>query len=173
LTEQQGFAALDKHEAERFFLLDLDLLCVAGFDGYFKRLNPAWSKVLGYEESELTGRPFLDFVHPDDVVATRAELERLSEGADTIRFEWPATVLRVKTGYKATIKLANDSTRQVGTGLALVLYDANGRPLGAGTTGTTLGTIDPGDSAEFTIEFNHVTQLLERAEQFHLVLEIR
>ncbi len=87
MSEQQGFAALDKHEAERFFLLDLDLLCVAGFDGYFKRLNPAWSKVLGYEESELTGRPFLDFVHPDDVAATRAELDALAEGVDTIRFE--------------------------------------------------------------------------------------
>ncbi len=87
MSEQHGFAALDKHEAERFFKLDLDLLCVAGFDGYFKRLNPSWTKVLGYEESELTGRPFLDFVHPDDVAATQAELERLSDGADTIRFE--------------------------------------------------------------------------------------
>src|SRR5881296_1825973 len=66
--------------------------------------------------------------------------------AETIRFEWPATLMRMKTGYKATIKIANGSSRQVGVGLAVAVYDKDVKLIGAGTGGTTLGTIDPGST---------------------------
>ena len=93
--------------------------------------------------------------------------------AESIRFEWPATLMRVKTAYKATIRVANGSSRQTRIGVAIALYDADTRLIGAGTTGTTLGTVDPGDAAQFTVEFNHVTQRLEEANQFHIVLEAK
>ena len=93
--------------------------------------------------------------------------------AEVIRFEWPATLMRVKTGYKATIKIVNGSSHQVGAGVGVAVYDDDGSLLGAGTSGTTLGTIDPGDSANFTVSFEHVTERLEQAEQFQIVLEIR
>ncbi len=93
--------------------------------------------------------------------------------AERIRFDWPSTVMGVKTGYKSTVKLVNGSTRQVKIGVAVVLYDRDGRPIGAGTTGTKIGTIDPGDSAEFTVDFNHVTARLEQSNQFSLVIETR
>jgi hypothetical protein len=93
--------------------------------------------------------------------------------AETIRFEWPATLLRVKTGYKALVKVVNGSSRQARIGVAVALYDADARLVGAGTAGTTLGTIDPGDAAQFAVEFSHVTERLEEAATFHIALEAR
>ncbi len=64
-------------EQERFFNLSVDMMCVAGFDGYFKRVNQAFKTTLGYE-TELLNRPFLEFVHPDDVAATVQEVARIA-----------------------------------------------------------------------------------------------
>ena len=74
-------------ELERFFALSLDLMCVAGFDGYFKRLNPVWERALGYTVEELLARPYLDFVHPDDRSQTISEADRLSGGGTVLKFE--------------------------------------------------------------------------------------
>ncbi len=93
--------------------------------------------------------------------------------AEEIKFEWPATVLRFKSGYKATVKVANGSTRQAAIGVAVALYDQDSKLVGAGTAGSTIGTIDPGDSADFTIDFTHVTGRLEQATQFQIALETR
>ncbi len=72
---------------ERFFTLSLDLLCLAGFDGYFKRVNPAWERVLGYTTEELLARPYLDFVHPDDRNPTTTEANKLGVGGNVLTFE--------------------------------------------------------------------------------------
>src|SRR2546425_698558 len=93
--------------------------------------------------------------------------------AETIRFEWPATLMRMKTGYKATVKIANGSSQQVRAGIAVALIDKDLKLIGAGTVGTTLGTIDPGTSAQFTVDFKDVTARLEQADQFHIALETR
>ena len=63
------------------------MLCIAGFDGYFKRVNDAWSKTLGYSEEELMSRPYLEFVHPNDRAATQIEAEKISDGRNVIRFQ--------------------------------------------------------------------------------------
>ncbi len=76
-----------EEERDRFFTLSLDLLCIAGFDGYFKRLNPAWERTLGFALDELLAEPFLAFVHPDDHEATLAETAKLRTGANTVSFE--------------------------------------------------------------------------------------
>ena len=64
--------------------LSLDLMCTASFDGFFTKLNPAWTRVLGYERQELMSRPLLEFVHPDDVEPTKAELERQIEAGEPV-----------------------------------------------------------------------------------------
>src|SRR5262245_38484977 len=76
-----------EEELDRFFTLSLDLLCIAGFDGYFKRLNPAWERALGYTLDELLARPYVDFVHPDDRSVTRNEAARAQEGLNVLAFE--------------------------------------------------------------------------------------
>ncbi|MFO0902081.1 MAG: response regulator [Pirellulales bacterium] len=73
-------------QKEQLFQLSLDLLCIAGTDGYFKRLNPAWERTLGYSAEELCAQPFVEFVHPDDRERTTAEARKLSEGGHTVHF---------------------------------------------------------------------------------------
>ncbi|KAM3097609.1 PAS domain S-box protein [Phormidesmis sp. 146-12] len=72
---------------EQFFQLSIDLLCIAGFDGYLKQLNPAWQKTLGFTLEELQSTPFIEFVHPDDRAATLAEAEKITQGIETVSFE--------------------------------------------------------------------------------------
>jgi PAS domain S-box-containing protein len=74
-------------ELQRLFDLSIQMLCIAGTDGYFKRLNPAFEKTLGYSNEELQSKPFIDFVHPDDREATARELQKLSDGEPTAYFE--------------------------------------------------------------------------------------
>ena len=72
---------------EQFFRLSLDLLCIAGFDGYFKRVNPAWTSALGWTTDELLATPFVNFLHPDDIEATRDIVSKLRGGDDVFSFE--------------------------------------------------------------------------------------
>ncbi|MBW4682444.1 MAG: PAS domain S-box protein [Microcoleus vaginatus WJT46-NPBG5] len=76
-----------EEDRDRFFTLSVDMLCVTGFDGYFKQLNPAWKETLGYSIETLKSQPYLEFVHPDDQEATRAESEKLARGFITVSFE--------------------------------------------------------------------------------------
>jgi PAS domain S-box-containing protein len=80
-TLKQTEAALQQktEELETFFLSAIDLLCIADIEGRFLRLNPEWERTLGYGLPELEGKHFLDFVHPDDLEATRAANIQASE----------------------------------------------------------------------------------------------
>jgi len=86
---QAEIAERERAEADReqFFELSMDLLAIAGTDGYFKQLNPAWERTLGWTRAELMARPYAELVHQDDLEATSREAQRLRLGADTVDFE--------------------------------------------------------------------------------------
>ena len=87
----QGWQELERREVEeerdRFFTLTLDMLSIAGFDGYFKRLNPAWERTLGFTVDEMLAEPYLSFIHPADRERTAAEAQKIGTGADAVTFE--------------------------------------------------------------------------------------
>jgi PAS domain S-box-containing protein len=76
-----------EEERRKFFSMSLDMLCIAGFDGYFKDLNPAWEATLGYSLDELKAVPFIEVIHPDDHAATMAQVSTLGEGGTVVSFE--------------------------------------------------------------------------------------
>ncbi|WP_082479397.1 MULTISPECIES: PAS domain-containing protein [unclassified Methylobacterium] len=79
--------ALRTAERDQVWQASSDLLCVATLDGYFVSLNPAWPRTLGWSEAEMKARPFLDFVHPDDVASTLAAAAGLARGEPQLTFE--------------------------------------------------------------------------------------
>jgi PAS domain S-box-containing protein len=76
-----------QEDRQRFFELSQDVHCILGFDGYFKDLNPAWERTLGYTKAELLTTPFIEFIHPDDREATLAEAEKVCGGKTLVAFE--------------------------------------------------------------------------------------
>lgn len=76
-----------REHLELFFKLSLDMLCVCRSDGYFVRVNPAFTRVLGHSERELLSRPYADFVHPDDRLATNRVTLNIAGGLRVDYFE--------------------------------------------------------------------------------------
>lgn len=81
---QRKKAEMDR---DRFFTVSPDMLCIAGFDGYFKQLSPAWEKILGFSTEELMQKPFIDWIHPDDKEKTIQESKRVMKGGAPRPFE--------------------------------------------------------------------------------------
>jgi PAS domain S-box-containing protein len=75
-----------EREVESIVESSLDLIGIADFDGYWKRVNPAFERTLGYTAQELLARPLLDFVHPDDVQRTQQALEAVRQGSQVGHF---------------------------------------------------------------------------------------
>jgi PAS domain S-box-containing protein len=71
----------------RFFDLSLDLLCIAGFDGYLKELNPAWKETLGHSRQELLAKPYVEFIHPEDQEDVLATVRQLVGGETAVSFK--------------------------------------------------------------------------------------
>jgi PAS domain S-box-containing protein len=82
VTERREAAA----DRDLLFRLSIDLCSVASFDGYFRRVNPAFERTLGWSERELLSRPFIEFVHEDDRASTLDATERLRAGENITDF---------------------------------------------------------------------------------------
>ncbi|MDR7865723.1 MAG: PAS domain-containing protein [Sporomusaceae bacterium] len=82
ITEDKNSA----DELERFFSVNLDLLCIADLQGNFVKTNKAWTDILGYSQEELENRKFLEFVHPDDLDATLQAMAKLAGREQVLNF---------------------------------------------------------------------------------------
>ena len=76
-----------QEQRDSIFKLAPDIVCIFGFDGYIKQVNPAASKILGWTEEELLSRPRNNFVHPEDLQATIESEKLLFEGKPITDFE--------------------------------------------------------------------------------------
>lgn len=81
-TKKQAYQLED-----RFFSVSIDMLCFLDFNGYFKRLNPAWERTLGFTRQELQSKPFIEFVHPDDRQRTLDQNSKVKTGGQALSFE--------------------------------------------------------------------------------------
>jgi PAS domain S-box-containing protein len=79
--------AMATEAGDSFFEVSIDLLCFLNFNGYFKRLNPAWERALGFTREELMSRPFIEFVHPDDRERTLKQNAAVRGGGRALGFE--------------------------------------------------------------------------------------
>lgn len=80
-------AAKTVHELEAFFDVSQDMFCFLGFNGYFRRLNEAWERTLGYTREELMSRRFIEFVHPEDRERTLRQNAEVRAGGQARMFE--------------------------------------------------------------------------------------
>jgi PAS domain S-box-containing protein len=87
VKELEAERSVNESALDRLFHLSIDMLCVADIDGYFRHINKAFEKTLGYTKRELLKEPFIHFVHPDDVASTMAAVDQLSHGQPVIYFE--------------------------------------------------------------------------------------
>lgn len=78
---------ISENKLQQFFNLSQDYLCVANTAGFFETLSPTFSRELGFSDEELTSKPFMQFVHEDDIEASQKEIEKLAQGINTINFE--------------------------------------------------------------------------------------
>ncbi len=73
-----------QQEFERLWRYAPDPLCILGFDGFFKQVNPVWSRLLGWTDEELLAKPYIELVHPDDRDGLEAVEQRILRG-ETLR----------------------------------------------------------------------------------------
>jgi PAS domain S-box-containing protein len=124
-----------EEERDRFFNLSRDLLCIASFDGFFKRLSPVWEQTLGFSLDELMAEPFLHFVHPEDRPRTLVEAGKLTAGGEVVFFEnryrrkdgtwrWFSWSARSSVAAKMIYAIARDITEQKEAALQIVQLNA-------------------------------------------------
>ncbi|MBL4678374.1 MAG: PAS domain S-box protein [Mucilaginibacter sp.] len=101
------------HNIELFFELSADLLCIAGYDGYFKKVNPAVLRTLGFSEEELFSKPINEFVHPEDQHLTQQHRANLQKQIPLLNFENRYLTKSGETVWLSWTSIPDDETQTV------------------------------------------------------------
>ncbi|TVQ15583.1 MAG: PAS domain S-box protein, partial [Leptolyngbya sp. DLM2.Bin27] len=80
-------AYLRPRDREWFLAVGSDLQAIAGQAGYFHWVSPTFERLLGWTTAEITSRPWIEFIHPDDLARSVAMAERLLSSNDVLAFE--------------------------------------------------------------------------------------
>ncbi|MGG9963146.1 PAS domain-containing sensor histidine kinase [Ferruginibacter sp. SUN106] len=67
-------------ELSAFFEMTPDLVCLAGKDGFFRKINLAVIDKLGYTKEELFAAPIASFIHPEDKEITHQTRQEMLQG---------------------------------------------------------------------------------------------
>ncbi len=94
---------MERNYFEQLFELSKDLICIVQPNGFYRKVNPAFTEMLGWNELDLMTNPVLFFSHPDDVDAARKNLENIRTGKDKVNF---TRRFRTKTGAYRLIQWA-------------------------------------------------------------------
>lgn len=86
-TKSKSSDDREHYDLNLFFEQSADLLCISGFDGYFKKINPALSNILGYSKDELLSKPINTFILPEDRDLTDSYRKRITHGIPLLNFE--------------------------------------------------------------------------------------
>lgn len=73
-------------ERDLFYKTSIDMIGIASVDGFFKNVNPAFEKILGYTKAEFLTRSYLNYIHPDDIAKTVDVVNQLASGHSTTDF---------------------------------------------------------------------------------------
>lgn len=154
-----------EQERERFLAVGSDLQVVVGIDGYFKWASPTFERMLGWTVDEITSRPWTDFLHPDDIATSEAEIERVLLGNKSFVFEnryrhkdgslhWLLWNAQSYPGEQVVYAVAVDITERKIAEIALMKSEEQSRNI--------LESIKDGFlSLDFKWEFTYVNQAAE------------
>ncbi len=78
---------LEREMFQTFFAMSHEMMAITGYDGYFRRVNHAFTEVLGYTQEELLARPFYELIVPEDLQATLEEIQKQRNGGVSRQFE--------------------------------------------------------------------------------------
>jgi PAS domain S-box-containing protein len=87
MNSNNSISPTETFNLELYFELSPDLLCLAGYDGYFKKINQTVSKILGYSRLELLSRPIHTFIHPEDKAETARTRQNILNNVPLLNFE--------------------------------------------------------------------------------------
>ena len=76
-----------EREREQFLAISSDLQAISNTNGYFQWASPTFERILGRTVEEMTSRPWVEFVHPDDIGKSVSETDSLFSGRETVAFE--------------------------------------------------------------------------------------